>query len=382
MTIIALHAVFYCVSYEQNHKLEELKRTSNIFGICAFASMLLIAVTSIAIARRKAYEIFYVCHWLFTITTLVFVWYHDHATNQYVKASAGIILADLFLRLLRVLFTNPYAEAELAIVNEDLLTVTVPRPRFGPMHSWIPGSHAFLNIPTLSGLHQHHPFTIYSIPEDGHIQFIIKRQAGFTSTLHKRDAGAVRCLVDGSYGSLQTTRFGLYPHVLLIGGGVGITFVMPILRALLLRKNSVQHVSFVWSTNNSSTFSFFERELRAVQNALEASGSKIVLRIRLAFTQGLSASSSDVGEVSTETPTISASEKSVSVQAKPAASFEITRGRVALTELIQEELRHTERLAIGVCGPSHLVLAAKKAVSFELSRTSQDVFLYSEAFEW
>ncbi|CCG81677.1 Ferric reductase transmembrane component [Taphrina deformans PYCC 5710] len=393
VTTFLVHTITYCVGYAKQGKLVQLRRLSNIYGMAAFAAMLLLAVSSISMARRRHYELFYVLHWVFTILTLAFAWFHDSDNIPYVKASAGIIAGDLVLRIIRVLLAAPYSGAELANINEDLVSLTIPRPRFGPMRTWVPGSHAFLNIPSVTGFHQHHPFTICSIPEDGHIRFVIKKQKGFTDALHKRDVGTVRCLVDGPYGSLEMTRFALFPKVLLIAGGVGITFALPVLRSLLSRKTPPEAITFIWSTNNVSTFKYFEQELRAVQASHEASTSKVELKVKLVFTSRLVSSSSsinsesevsaDIGTDQEKWPvTKDLNEKTYFTETPSKSLFEYVSGRISLTNTVAEELQHIERLAIGVCGPNKLILDAKNTISAQLASSGKDIFLYTEEFEW
>lgn len=375
----------YTVLYAQSHTLAKLLKFSNLCGIIAFVLMLLIGITSIAIARRKAYEYFYLFHWVFTAAVLVFSWLHDKDNIPFIKASAGIIGGDLLLRVLRVWTSSPwlrgYFDAQLEVIDADWTIVTIPRPKCGLMSNWTPGTHAFLNIPSM-GLHQKHPFTIASIPEDGHIRFIVKKQRGFTRSLHQAQSTSMKCLVDGPYGSLQVTRFAKYPDVLLIGAGVGIAFVLPILKSLLVRPSTVQSLTFVWSTNSVTAYDYVHRELRAIYDSHAASGNKLVLTIRTALT-GVRAEN-EVTEIGLADHSPA---QSVIMEKKGVYQTEDSIGESSITthssrfdvvNLIHELDR--DRLAVGVCGPNSLVLDTRRAVS--AARGDRDLWLCTEEFEW
>lgn len=360
--------------------------------------LLLIGITSVAMARRRAYEVFFALHWALTLTLLATAWMHNDDACVWVKASGGIIGADLVMRLFRTLtFSSSFtfvSKAKLENINDELVSVTIQRPSHTPLTRWVPGSHAFLNIAAI-GVHQRHPFTIASIPEDGFIRFIIKKQKGFTASLHKRESADVHCFVDGSYGSLEMTRFALYPHVLLVGGGVGITFVLPILKSLLIRKNVVQSITFIWTTRQLSTFQYFEKEVRALYESHEAQNSDVVLCIKLFYT---GAGDSSLEEKSSEEISAPTSRGSSSPQleilekkgpeyserhiSESTSALTTEYKRVDLATLLAEESLSKDRLAVGVCGPNHLVLDARRAVAAQLANNNRDIWLYTEEFEW
>lgn len=390
---IAAHTVTYIVYYARTGELDSLAETTNIFGEVGFALLILLGLTSIAIARRKMYEAFYVLHVLLTAGVLVLTWLHDDHTIPYVKASIGVIAIDRVMRVSRVWMNSKHfkfvSTGRLEIIDENLMSLIVPRPEFGPLKSWAPGSHAFINIGSI-GAHQFHPFTIMSIPEEGALRFIIRKQTGFTSDLHKHEMQrSVKCAIDGPYGSLKTTRFNKYPNVLLIGGGVGITFILPILKSLLYRAHSKQAITFIWTARGQLPFEYFAKELRqVVQRQQENVDSQSTLRVVL----HLAGASTDSGSmemdekcqsvVKDEEQADLASKVSETFSSKDKAELRRLQGRMHLGPVISDCTTNAESLAIGICGPNSMILEARQLVAKEITKSKKDIFCYTEEFEW
>ena len=81
-----------------------------------------------------------------------------------------------------------------------------------------------------------HPFTIASIPDDDNDLVIFIRQAnGITKRLAgylaNKDTAKIPLWLDGPFGGPQTD-LSIFEHVVLIGGGTGFTFILPLLQDL------------------------------------------------------------------------------------------------------------------------------------------------------
>ena len=95
---------------------------------------------------------------------------------------------------------------------------------------------------------QSHPFTIASIPEDGRMEFLIRRKKGTTkcffayaekhqnlplSTNEIPASSRVSALIDGPHGYIRPLQ--QFDSILLIAGGSGSTFTMPLMREIVVR---------------------------------------------------------------------------------------------------------------------------------------------------
>ncbi|KAF9516391.1 hypothetical protein BS47DRAFT_1341050 [Hydnum rufescens UP504] len=138
-----------------------------------------------------------------------------------------------------------YARAELLPGRTIRLTISTPRRM-----TWAPGQYALLNIPCISRLTSH-PFTIASVSEDvkgsstpgddeskldspHELVFFIRAKQGRSAPLPSLHAPMFRAHVDGPYGSAVRARWLTYPTILIITGGTGVSFGLPILEYLCL----------------------------------------------------------------------------------------------------------------------------------------------------
>lgn len=150
--------------------------------------------------------------------------------------------------------------ATIEIIDDRTLLVEVPTSA-----SWAPGQHMFVRfgfgVHTLTS----HPFTISSLPRsDGRsvARFVIRGRGGITARLAARarsGKGEVKCWLDGPYGQLgfdlATARFD---HALLLAGGAGIAFVLPLLETIVRSRSdypafgSWSSIQLVWATRDAS----------------------------------------------------------------------------------------------------------------------------------
>lgn len=98
------------------------------------------------------------------------------------------------------------------------------------------------------------------------MSLLIRSASGLTHKLRnhlsaRQAAGkgdTIPVLLDGPYGGLEGD-LGIYEHALLIAGGTGITFVLPVLEDLIERmtfephKTACKSVDIVWSIRSEGT---------------------------------------------------------------------------------------------------------------------------------
>jgi predicted ferric reductase len=118
-----------------------------------------------------------------------------------------------------------------------LIRLTTPAPKF---FHWRPGQSAYITLPKISGTPlEGHPFTISTIEtkssQRSELKFLIqdRRGKGFTRRLYDSDGTSTigNVLVDGPYST--PPRLVGYDAVLLIAGGSGVTFTLPLLLDLV-----------------------------------------------------------------------------------------------------------------------------------------------------
>jgi NAD(P)H-flavin reductase len=217
-----------------------------------------------------SYEFFVFQHIVSSIAYLVFVFLHtrDLFTSWfYLWATVGIYGASIVVRMLATVWWNIGTSNALVSELADkavCVQVAVPTTK----GRWRPGQHIFLRFLTISPL-QSHPFTIASIEEDGGVALIIKQRSGLTKALYNKVSQlekplSTRVLIDGPYGG-PTRDPGAFDTVVLVAGGAGVTFTIPILKDLVQRMEldrlRCSKIIFVWTVRSEMALEWLREEI-------------------------------------------------------------------------------------------------------------------------
>ncbi len=247
----------------------------------AWCILLWIVLSSLAPIRRWNYEFFFVQHILTYIGFLAAVYLHLPAeVKVYVWISIGLVVFDRSVRTLYMTYNNvslfhPNArrngiwtcKATLQPLDSEATRIIIHRP---PIH-WKAGQHVYLACHSSSPL-QSHPFTIASLPEDGRMEFLIRRKTGTTKRFFAHAekhqnlpfsindipaSSKVPAIIDGPYGRMKPLQ--QFDSIFFIAGGSGSTFTMPLMRDVVAAwkgeklsrwKISVgaatKHIQFIW----------------------------------------------------------------------------------------------------------------------------------------
>ncbi|KUM58957.1 hypothetical protein ACN42_g8186 [Penicillium freii] len=269
-------------------------------GFAAWIILTFIVITSFAPIRRLSYEFFVIKHLVTFVGFIVAVWMHaPDEVKTWVWIPIGLVVFD---RLARYTWG---AYANLAIFHRknkasslwthsamftplpgNVTCVTIENPGI----RWQPGQHVFLTCHSVVPL-QCHPFTIASIPEDNKMKFFIRAENGGTRRFFryasKSDSllgnGQVMSgktvLIEGPYGSIRPLR--QFDSVILLAGGMGATFTIPLLRdivsawkmdsndskqmpAQIARLTATRRLRFVWVVKSRSQLTYFDSELQSL----------------------------------------------------------------------------------------------------------------------
>lgn len=163
---------------------------------------------------------------------------------------------------------------------------------------WKPGQHIFIRFLTL-GLHSltSHPFTICSLPpprsnQHSHPQdlpkpaelvFYIRPRGGFTKRLAliaaKSPNASLRVLLNGPYGGLPNGAMAKFCKVLLIAGGSGAGFLLP------LMEDTVRCLALQWGEEESSKDGPKELIVRDPRRTNKPTEIQVILATRDAKTE-------------------------------------------------------------------------------------------------
>jgi predicted ferric reductase len=268
-------------------------------GFAAWIILTFIVITSFAPIRRLSYEFFVIQHLVTFIGFIVAVWMHAPTeVKTWVWVPIGLVVFDRVARYTWGAYTNLAIfhrkktsnalwahSASFTPLPGNVTRVTIENPGIG----WQPGQHVFLTCHSIVPL-QCHPFTIASIPEDNRMEFFIRAENGGTRRFFrfasKNDSvlgsGEVAprgrtIFVEGPYGSMRPLR--QFDSVVLLAGGMGATFTMPLLRDVVTawkqestgqassrtaRLAATKRLRFIWVIKSSAQLSYFETQLQSL----------------------------------------------------------------------------------------------------------------------
>ncbi|KAI8906962.1 hypothetical protein EDD86DRAFT_248531 [Gorgonomyces haynaldii] len=233
----------------------------NPFGFGAALALILLRVAAIDVTRRRLYELFLICHWLFVPTFLVLAGLHSVSTIYWSLPPLSLYILDLCYRFYNR--TQLY-DAAVSLENGKLMRVTVDcKTRCEP------GQIFHLTVPTLSQFS--HPFTVAHIDTEK-VSFLVKAEPGntWTTALLSKCDQKIRVAMDGPFSA---DPFDLKEIDVLVcvvaGSGAAGAFAM-LEEASKRQKRSYLH----WTTREDMQQSSFLKQLPSINTSLYSSRSQ------------------------------------------------------------------------------------------------------------
>ncbi|KAF2104813.1 ferric reductase like transmembrane component [Rhizodiscina lignyota] len=298
-----LHSVIYLAIYihDGDHRSES-KLPYWYWGAIATLGMSILLPTSILPLRQRLYELFLMWHVALSVLIvagcylhIIYRFQHQWGYEVWILTAYAVWGFDRLVRLLR-LARNGIRRAKVTVIDEDYVRVDI---------AGVSGNgHAYLYFPTLTWrVWENHPFSVAStvLPASGsssggnHLQtgdieksgarsdiaprtsedgasseqdrlqpptlgltFLLRTRSGLTSAL--RLHGDIPVLVESPYG--QRPDFSTHPTMVCIAGGVGITAVLPLLRA------HPGKAKLFWGVRSRGIVDAMEESLREVEKEL------------------------------------------------------------------------------------------------------------------
>ena len=214
------------------------------FGLLSLVSLIAIVVTSLWRERvRLSYETWRIVHAVLALVIVVTALVHVQLVGYYVATvwkqvlwiamSVALISVLIHVRLVRpfLLFRHPWEVVGVEPTGGDSWTLTL-RPVGHDGIDALPGQYAWVTVHRSPFSVEEHPFSFSGSTEDpdGLVRFTIKDLGDWTGQVKDIEPGAV-AYVDGPYGVFSPDRAEAFGYV-LIGGGVGVTPMLSILRTM------------------------------------------------------------------------------------------------------------------------------------------------------
>ena len=404
LILFALHGVFYLNFFIQSGFLAKRIRDKDvIFGVISFALFSAISTTALGRIRGWNYKAFYRIHIAIAIAITVPLYLHVHHIRVYVWE---IIAVNSLNWLLRATCTKTYSGTIKLLPGTDLVQIRIPLTSVKSALAWQPGQHIYLGQPArdlypeamrnkvvaLYGCFN--PFTIASLPvKDQELLLVARTLHGNTKKLAKLaqsladEMQDVPLLLEGPYGaSTHFPDFSLFDKVLLVAGGVGATFVMPVYRSIIdfHDPDHAGHpqIRFIWAVQKLADTQW------AFPNATdeEGSGSESPLHdsapVEVFVTRGGGATvhmdeSGEGFELAESDQLLSAEEE---VQ-KSRKGMVLRAGRPKIGAVVDEVFSKGSRVAVVACGPKRLTRKLSASVE-QWVMQGHEVYYHEETFGW
>lgn len=284
----------------------------------------------------------------------------------------------------------------------DILDPGMARLRMNVAMRWKPGQHVFLRIPEF-GMLANHPFTITSTCLDkvetknevpdllNEMTFLVRPYGGITKRLLQHNGPAPYAMIDGPYGGIQRPLQLIYDNIVLVGGGGGVSALLPWLEDLSLRMSEdptavrLSHLTLIWCIRDRSSISWIEEELGKAAGRLPAEA----LSIQIYVTGGDRVDTPTEVWCPSETvqPSKELNEKAAAGDDSNAvySAVEIQYRRPFIPDVLKSTIRGGKMLFVG-CGPegmktdlSNFVASSQKEV---LKGKCVEIALHTETFDW
>ncbi|KAH3499793.1 hypothetical protein KXW24_001031 [Aspergillus fumigatus] len=384
--LIVVHATLYLNYFIQTATLQEhLASLKIILGIASFMSLFAMMSTSIEAVRRCNYRLFYITHSILAPVILIFLVFHAKSLRWYIVETLAVALLSLLNRLDAI---SAYATIS-RIPRTNLISVQIPIPasriqRFRAA----PGQHVYLslhpetamkvNSSLVQNFFLRNPFTVANVSENNEITLVARVQDGPTSRALDAlaDSAEKPSLLQlyGPFGSIS--RFSKlamkYDRILIVAGGVGATFALPVYREL---KEQVEaegkgqdKITFVWSMKT------LEEAAWAVGLA-DGQALTQEENVKLYLTQSY--------QMCRQKPSPDDSVELEELQSPRAVVWPSAgTGRPDLAKIVDDLLGESdERVAVLFCGPPGMGRVLREDIG-RYVREGREVWWHAEAFGW
>lgn len=427
--LLSLHTIFYYNYFIQNSiLLQKLQSPVVLYGMLSFAGLNIMVTTALRPLRKLSYRVFFVTHLLIALGLPAVLWFHASSSRKYMLEALGVFLLDIGLRKRDTITveTTIFSIPETSLVK---IEVPVPRQRqnqfLGAGAGVKPGAHVYINVPsaTRSAFRKSatdvsevlfefmfNPFTIAHVDQDsGTLTLVARQRSGPMTTSLARFASSqppsspssptaekkkALLNIEGPYGAAKhfpspPSLSSDYDRILLIAGGVGATFTIPLYRALVSVSSGnpdTTKVEMVWAvrTAGEATWAVVENDAKDILNDenvhiyLTGPGSSSSSSAKDEAVEGVSSGvdSPDAGTVALEMNTLRRTAGGRIITGK-----DHQRRRPDLKKVVDEMFAHgpEERVAILVCGPTKMGKTVRKQVG-RYVREGRDVWFHNEGF--
>ncbi|KAH8673321.1 ferric reductase like transmembrane component [Xylariales sp. PMI_506] len=390
--LLCLHGIFY-INYwiQMNNLASNLVRPIVVIGVGSLTAMTLLYTTALSFVRQYSYRVFFITHLLVAMALPPAIFFHVHHARVYMTEALVIFLIDIGARR----WTMIKADAKLDLIpGTNLIKVAGGVPaNVADRFRDHPGAHVFVSLPPesrpssnpLSPSHSlyefvYNPFTVGMVTDQSEVVLVARHLKGpLTGTLAKYASASpprkVTLHFEGPYGvatRLPKLVGSGIDRVLLVAGGVGSTFILPIYQ-YIINENPAAKVDMVWAVRDAAEATWPASGIE--KSVLDDDKIRLFLTGDILASASSSASASNGGDVELDQMHKDPKRNKYAVDRN--------RKRPDLKKIVDDVFRegHEDRVAVLVCGPERMARELRGYVG-EWVKRGREVWWHNESFSW
>ena len=406
-TLLCCHAALYLNFFVQTGIFQKrIVAGVVVLGLLAFFAMTLLNATALRAVRNYSYRVFFVTHLLVAFSIPPLIFFHAKSARWYVGEALVVLLVDLASRKMDTVTSLATLES---IPGTGLVKVSAPIPykkldRFR-QH---PGSHVYVSVPPAARQSSNpasssyllfeflfNPFTVAHVDEQNNgitlvarhlsgpmtsalarLTGVGKRTPGPGSSSIASDEEAVPLNIEGPYtipSHFPQLSSGKYHRVLLVAGGIGATFTVPLYRALL-HDNPNAKVEMVWAVRGAGDATWAVMGDDGTGSITDDPNVHIFLTGDILNSDAATAESNSADVELSPMPTGRRRSRNMA---------DLSRRRPDLQKIVDGVFQHgsNERVAVLVCGPAAMARELRQHVGVWVMK-GRTVWWHNEGFGW
>jgi NAD(P)H-flavin reductase len=403
--LLCLHAALYFNFFVRTDRLDRLGDPVVLSGVMGFGGLMLLVSTALRPVRRYSYRLFFIIHLVAGIIIPLQLIIHAVPARMFLFGALGVFFLDLASRKIDTVTGHATVES-ISGTNLVKISAKIPHSKVNRFRAR-PGSHIYLSIPaaarkSMSAASISHllfeflfnPFTVAAVDEEsGDLTLVARHCGGPMTAALGRLAGAARpnnnrtnedkipLSIEGPYGA--ASRFAKlctdFDRILLVAGGVGATFTLPLYRAIV-NENPSARVEMVWAIRGAgdATWAVTGKEAQAL---LKDDNIHLYITGDMADPEGTELLRQRAAASRAETE----GEVELSAMHRDARRGRYTaqhnRRRPDLQKIVDDLFRYgqEERVAVLVCGPCEMARELRAHLGVWVNR-GRSVWYHKEGF--
>lgn len=262
--LATVHSVMYPIRWKRNSTaklIAKAKKPTNVVGEFLAVALLILALVSAGLIRKKFYRTFYVLHNLFMLCFIIMTPVHALRGSYYPYFVLNMVILSL-MAIFRVVYSKRASiiEKHSDYMNTNLVNIQLPRNVL-PQH-FTPASHLrvspYRKINPLYWLLPSHPYTVASLDTDDVVDLIISERAVSQKIAFRFETGVEYTFVNQFDPAIPVDCIKNAQRVLIVCGGSGVTFGVPIFR-YFQEVRPIDKLEFIWLIRDRSQLNIFKK---------------------------------------------------------------------------------------------------------------------------